>query len=247
MQPPLIGITCSRYIGGAWSQYSPGHYLDYTFNQYSRAVASDGGVPVLIPVAQTPATVAELTARLDGVLFSGGPDIHPRRYGQQPSRGLGDIDDDLDEMELQLARAAIESDVPVLGICRGIQLLNVSLGGTLIQDIASETEAPINHTQKAAKTVNSHTVEIVRDSLLARIVKQRRIWVNSRHHQAVGTPAGGLTVAARAPDGIIEAVELPAGRFFLAVQWHPEGTWDRDRFSKALFRAFVAAAADQIP
>jgi gamma-glutamyl-gamma-aminobutyrate hydrolase PuuD len=125
---PLIGITCSRVTGGAWGLYSLGHFMDYTFNEYSEAIAHFGGAPVLIPVAQTTATLEAILGRVNGLLLSGGPDIHPRAYGEQPIEGLGEVDEGLDRMELEAARISLRRDIPLLAICRGIQTLNVTLG-----------------------------------------------------------------------------------------------------------------------
>lgn len=242
---PLIGITCSRILGGAWSIYSPGHFMDYTYDEYSRAVTHCGGAPVLLPVALNQNTLATVLDRIDGLILSGGPDIHPRHYKEAPRAGLGEIDDGLDRMELAAAGMAYRMNKPILGICRGIQTLNVSLGGSLYQDIASQVEGAINHLQNAPKSVNTHIVNITPETRLAGIFKSKKIWVNGKHHQAVKVPATGLEVSATAEDGVVEAVEDPAKRFVVAVQWHPEGTWENDRFALKLFRAFVAAAGSK--
>jgi putative glutamine amidotransferase len=146
---PLIGITCSRVVGGAWGLYSPGHMMDYTFDDYSQAICYSGGAPVLVPVAQNRETFQTILERLDGLLLSGGPDINPRFYGEEPLEGLGEIDEGLDQMELQIAKMAFKRNFPIFAICRGIQVLNVSLGGTLYQDIANQIKGSTNHTQKA--------------------------------------------------------------------------------------------------
>jgi len=240
---PLIGITCSRLIGGGWGSYDPGHFMDYTFNAYSEAVLSSGGAPVLIPVAQSGDSLDAILHHLDGLILSGGADVNPRAYGEAPLAGLGDIDEDLDRTELELARRAMSGDLPILGICRGIQTLNVSQGGTLYQDIPGQVEHSINHVQKARKGVNTHSIRIDEGTLLHKTLNRKKIWVNGRHHQAVKDPAVGLVISARAEDGVIEAVEDPARSFTLGVQWHPEGTWKTDPYSKKLFRAFVKAAS----
>ena len=239
---PIIGISCSRQVGGAWGLYSPGHFMDYTFDEYSRAVLHCGGAPVLIPVAQNEESLGGILERLDGIVLSGGPDIHPRCYGENPLPGLGEIDAGLDVTELAIARRALDADLPVLAICRGIQLLNVCLGGTLYQDIPSQVTNSLCHQQKADKGTLSHTVEVAAGSLLHDLLKTDRIWVNGRHHQALKEVAPELRVNGRAPDGIIEAVDYPAKRFVLGVQWHPEGTWERDPCAEALFAALVAAS-----
>ena len=240
---PLIGITCSRVVGGAWGLYSPGHFMDYTFNEYSEAIRHFGGAPILIPVAQTTDTLETILGRVDGLLLSGGPDINPRCYGEQPLEGLGEVDEGLDRMELEAARIALRKDIPLFAICRGIQTLNVALGGTLYQDIPSQVQGAIHHAQKADKAVNTHSICIEGKTTLRKIFKKKEIWVNSKHHQAIKDVAPCLIISARGEDGVIEAVEAPKKKFALGVQWHPEGTWKEDSYSKKLFRAFVQTAS----
>jgi putative glutamine amidotransferase len=148
-------------------------------------------------------------------------------------------------MELEAARSAIGMDLPVFAVCRGIQVLNIALGGTVFQDIERQVPECIGHRQKAAKSVTTHTVKIERPSLLYDILRRRGIWVNGKHHQAVKDVAEGLQVAARATDGIVEALFAPQRRFVLGVQWHPEGTFAEDVFSRKLFAAFVKAAGEK--
>jgi putative glutamine amidotransferase len=241
-KPPLIGITCSRATGGAWGLYSLGHFMDYTFADYSQAILHAGGAPLIIPSAQDENSLARILDGVQGLILSGGPDIHPRRYGEEPLAGLGEVDETLDEMELLAARLAVAKALPVLGICRGIQVLNVALGGTLYQDIASQVPESICHTPKTDKAVNTHTIRIEAASRLHTLFGRRSIWVNGKHHQAVKDLAPGLTVAARASDGVVEAVELQADRLVMGVQWHPEGTWREDPYSRKLLSAFVQAA-----
>ena len=243
---PLIGITCSRMIGGAWGLYSPGHFMDYTFDEYSRAIRHSGGAAVLIPVSQNRETLQAILDRLDGLLLSGGPDINPKFFGEEPLPGLGEIDEDLDRMELEAASMAFQMDLPILGICRGIQVLNVARKGTLYQDIPSQVQGSINHTQKAAKGVNTHSVVIKEKTLLYKIFRRKKIWVNGKHHQAIKDLAPGFVISAGAPDGIIEAVENPSKKFAVGVQWHPEGTFEKDPSSKKLFQAFVQAALQHL-
>jgi len=240
---PLIGITCSRQIGGAWGAYDPGHLMDYTYDDYSRAVLHSGGAPVLIPVAQDPESVGTILDRVDGLLLSGGPDVNPRLYGEDPLPLLGDSDEALDLTELALTRGALERNLPLFGICRGIQVLNVALGGTLFQDVSTQVDGAINHVQLAPKDVFTHKVRLEPESMLARILKRRTLEVNGKHHQAVKKVAPGLTVAARARDQVIEAVENPERDFVLGVQWHPEGTWRKDPLSRKLFKALVEASS----
>jgi putative glutamine amidotransferase len=241
---PLIGISCSRLTGGAWGTYSLGHFMDYALSDYSQAILHAGGAPVIVPAAQDRKSLAAVLDSVQGLILSGGPDIHPRRYGEEPLAGLGEIDETLDQMELLAVTLALRKNLPVLGICRGIQVLNVALGGTLYQDIASQVPESICHTPKADKAVNTHTVRIEPGSRLRRIFGKPEIWVNGKHHQALKALGAGLVVAARAKDGVIEAVELAGKRFAVGVQWHPEGTWRDDLQSRKLFRSFVRAAGE---
>jgi len=240
---PLIGITCSRLVGGSWGLYSRGHFMDYTFTEYSEAVLALGGAPVLIPVAQNTESTAKILGALGGLVLTGGPDLNPRFYGEQPLDGLGEVDEGLDLMELEVARTAVNRDIPTLAICRGIQVLNVSQRGTLYQDVGSQVAGAINHGQKADKGVLTHLVRIVPDSRLSSILESEAIWVNSKHHQAVKSPGPGLIISARASDGVIEALEHPGRRFVVGVQWHPEGTWQHDLYSRKLFEALILAAS----
>ena len=195
---PLIGITCSRNVGGAWGLYSPGHFMDYIYEEYCGAILSCGGAPVIIPVPQDAASFQTIFGRLDGLLLSGGPDINPRSYGEQPLPEMGEVDEGLDRMELEAARLAFRKDLPILGICRGIQTLNVSQGGTLYQDIPSQVQDSIGHSQKADKSVLTHSIRIEDKTLLHTILKKKEVWVNGKHHQAIKDLAPGFTVSARA-------------------------------------------------
>ena len=239
---PLIGITCSRVVGGPWGLYSAGYFMDYTFDDYSQAVRFWGGAAVLIPAAQNRQTLQTILRRLDGLILSGGPDINPKFYGEQPLPGLEEIDEDLDRMELEATHIAFARNLPILAICRGIQVLNVSQGGTLYQDIPTQVQESILHTQKADKKTTTHATRIEAKTLLFRVVGRKEIWVNGRHHQAVKDVAPGFVVTARATDGVVEAMEHSSKRFVIGVQWHPEGNWRDDPYSRRLFRAFVRAA-----
>jgi putative glutamine amidotransferase len=241
---PLIGLSCGTLPQPDWSALAIGHFQDYVFREYSRGLEAAGGVPVLIPVLQDPAVAASALDRLDGLLLTGGEDVCPHLFRQEPKQGLQDTDEERDRLELALIRRADELDLPVFGICRGIQLLNTAYGGSLFQDIYREVPDCLNHNQKASKAFNSHKIRLSSGSRLAAIMGADEIWVNSNHHQAIMDPAPILTPVATASDGIIEAVERPGNRFVLAVQWHPEGNWHRDEYAMKLFQAFVSAASD---
>jgi putative glutamine amidotransferase len=187
---------------------------------------------------------------LDGVLLTGGPDVRPSLYGDEETHPTVEIDDARDEYELPLARAAIERRMPLLAICRGVQVLNVAAGGTLIQDLPSERPGGLNHSVTTPTTALSHDVEVVPGTLLERLVAPQlkeghRLDVNSRHHQAIDAVAPGFVVSASAADGTVEAIEAagasPQG-FCVGVQWHPENFW-RTGETASLFESFVSAAA----
>jgi putative glutamine amidotransferase len=182
----------------------------------------------------------------DGVLLTGGPDVDPSLYGETETHPTVEVSADRDEYEVPLAQAAIARDLPLLAICRGVQVLNVAAGGTLIQDIPSATETAINHSQTDAPDRIAHDVTIEPNTCLSVLVTGRagegaRVSVNSRHHQSVKDAAPGFVVAATAPDGIVEAIERPASRFCVGVQWHPENFWHDGRFG-GLFAGLVEAA-----
>ncbi len=193
---------------------------------------------------------------LDGLVLTGGRDIDPRHYGKATRSGWDvDVDHERDALELPLARAAVQRDLPVLGICRGIQVLNVALGGTLSQDVDVERTGrqAWSHQQRkshpgASLDATIHEVMVEPGSRLREIVGRERLGVNTFHHQAIAKPAPGLVVTARSVEpgthpGLIEAVEAPERRFVLGVQWHPERMWRREAASARLFTAFIRAAA----
>lgn len=240
MSHPVIGITCSRSVGGQWSKLDRGHFVEFAYDLYSQAVISCGGAPLLIPISQNKASLGAICDRVDGLILTGGPDINPRFYKDEARPGLGDVDEQQDETELALTRLALSTNTPVLGICRGLQVLNVAMGGTLYQDIALQVPESNNHSPKTDRGTVSHKIEIKSGTRLHAILKRHSLWVNSKHHQAVKDPAPGLIVSAMASDGVIEALEDPARPFVLAVQWHPEGLWRKDPAAKRLFKAFIA-------
>jgi putative glutamine amidotransferase len=239
---PLIGITGNTRIGGAWGECSKGSRLDFLDESYPAGVEAAGGLPLIIPIYTAQENIARVLERIDGLILSGGPDILPRFYEQEPRPGLGEVNYELDLMELSLAREALDTDLPILGICRGIQVLAAVGGGTLFQDLETELPGCLKHRVAVDKATLSHQVEVIRPSRLHEIVDEDRIWVNSGHHQAVKDLPPGWQASAKAADGVIEAMELPGERFCLGVQWHPEGTARHDPASQAIFQALVQAA-----
>jgi putative glutamine amidotransferase len=210
---------------------------------YTRALDRVGGAPILIPPQLDDDSLRAILARLDGLMLAGGVDVHPREYGEAIQDFCGEIDAPRDQVELRLTRAALENHLPVFGICRGIQMLNVAAGGSLYQDIAAQAPGALTHPHQKGEPYNrlTHAVEIDEQSRLARALGVTQMRVNSLHHQSVKQVAPGFRVVARAPDGVIEGIEATNGRFALGVQWHPEWLQDDDPRMLDLFGAFVRA------
>jgi putative glutamine amidotransferase len=207
---------------------------------YAAAVRLGGGIPVVLPPIE-PADVPALVGRLQGVCLSGGPDLDPVAYRARAHSELGPVEPELDAFELELARCADAAGLPILGICRGCQVLNVARGGTLHQHVPDVTDGTIAHRQSDAGHVTTHAVRVAEGSQLAGIVGAAELDVNSFHHQAADRLGDGLKATAWSPDGVVEALEDPDAAFFLGVQWHAEGLIARPE-QVALFGALVDAA-----
>lgn len=217
----------------------------YLSRYYSEAVEAAGGAPVHISLIPKAAYIDSVVEGLDGILLPGSDsDIDPLRFGQQPHPKLGAVHPLKDETDLLLIEAAERKQIPVFAICYGMQVLNVSRGGTLIQDIASQVPEAIKHEQGVPRDRPSHRVSLMEKSRLSSIAGVESAVVNSHHHQAIETLGANLIATAWSTDGIIEALEDPRpDRFVVAVQWHPELGWERDAISQRLFTAFVMEAA----
>jgi putative glutamine amidotransferase len=233
---PLIGITTRREMHDGDSVIRVGE-------AYVQAVLHAGGTPLLLPVGSLP--LDDILPHLDGLLFSGGGDIDPALFGGEPHPKVYNIDRDRDILELALARAAVRQKIPFLAICRGIQVVNVALGGTLYTDIGDQLSGALPHPRAQGSPYDflAHTVQVVPGSTLEELLGGTQVWVNSLHHQGIRSVAPGLRTLAYSPDGLVEAVDVEDHPFGLAVQWHPE--WLPDLPSmQALFRALVAASQE---
>ena len=242
MTRPLIGITAAI----AKSVHPPYAEMYMIGRKYVDAIETAGGIPLMVPHNLGGDSLRVLFDRLDGLLLSGGGDIDPAIYGEEPHPDVDGISADRDRMELALARWAVDQHKPLLAICRGVQVLNVALGGTLVQDIPSQVADALPHRFDEKTTPRgylAHSVSIEPDSLLRAVIHSTAASVNSWHHQSLKQVADPLRVVAESPDGIIEAVEVPGQRFVLGVQWHPEWLFETQPEMLRLFTALIEAAS----
>lgn len=229
MTPPAVAVTAPRRLVGGRERV--------TLNTaYVRALESAGLVPLAVPTMLAPEHAAAALTGVRGLVLTGGEDVAPDRYGASPHPRLGDVDPSRDAAEVALIDGARQRGLPILAICRGIQILNVALGGTLYQDLDSERPGPVPHSDETLR----HEVRVAAGSLLERTLGARSATVNSRHHQAIRDLAPGLKAVAWAEDGVIEAAEPKSATdpWIVAVQWHPE-----DLTERALFEGFARAVA----
>lgn len=237
MAQPVIGLTLDSEPPGG---YSKTHRWYALRENYASAVVEAGGLPILLP--HEPGQAQAYLDLIDGLIVTGGAfDVDPAIFGADTRHPTVTTKDRRTEFEVAITRLAASADTPLLGICGGQQLMNVALGGTLIQHIPDEVPGALAHEQKNPRTEPGHVVRLAEGSVLRRIAGTNEMPVNSAHHQAVKTPAPGLVVDAVAPDGVIEGIEDPRRRFCIGVQWHPEyaiGPADR-----RLFAALIEAAS----
>lgn len=236
---PVIGIT-SAFIQGAKKMYAT------VSHNYVHSVERAGGIPLLLPVVAEPATRERYLALIDGLLVTGGDEgVNPQLYGENPMRQLECICPERDQSEVHLITESMERRLPILGVCRGMQTLNVACGGTLYQDIFTQIDASLGHLPKNMPVDSVyHAVNLERGSRLESIFKTTRLMVNSFHHQAVKNVATSFCVTARSDDCIIEAIEHLSHPFAVGVQWHPEDLTLKHPHFLALFSAFVTASSN---
>lgn len=239
---PLIGIPCHALI-----RTETGRPIYANNRTYVHAVESVGGVPILMPMISDLPILADLCARLDGLLLTGGVDIDPSCFNEEAHPLTEVADPELDEFEIALAIRAFQEDLPVLGICRGMQLINVVLGGSLYQDIDQQCPGNIGHTHRnLPRTHLVHPISVDPGSRMEKILGTQEVWVNSLHHQAIKEPGTGVRITGRAADGIPELLEVPGYRFVLAAQCHPEEIYAIEPAFARLFSAFVQASGSEI-
>lgn len=231
---PLIGITASMEVG------KKGHNISHANVD---AITRAGGIPVVLPNILEEDNIEELANKIDGLYVTGGADIDPTLFGEEPHKDLGGVTPTRDYFELTMTKKILDKGKPFMGVCRGSQILNVAAGGTLYQDIHAQTDkALLQHAQKAPRSHGSHFVEIEEGSLLHRLTGVEKHKINSYHHQAAKDVADGFQVSGRASDGIVEAIEKKDHPFVLGVQWHPELMLvEDDEASMKIFKGFIEA------
>lgn len=210
---------------------------------YCQAAEAAGGAPLILPLSQTPDVLTQILDVCDGLMLTGGFDLEPQWYGEEPHPKLGPVNPLRDITEMVLAKEALQRDMPIFAICRGMQVLNVAGGGTLFQDIESQVDDEVLlHFQELTEEYPSHSVDVVPGSWLHSMTGEERVRTNSYHHQAVKQLADGFKITGRAPDGIVEGISSERHFFVHGVQWHPELTYHNLDFNLAMFRSHVEAA-----
>ena len=242
MKKPVIGISTSVIVdqGGGFHGYE----RIYVNKDYVSSVISAGAVPLMIPMDATEENLRQTLELVDGIIFSGGHDIAPIRYGEEPHQKLQEICPERDEFDFLLYRLAKEHSLPILGICRGFQLMNVSEGGKLYQDLSLKNTESLKHSQGHGPSIPTHTVSIEVGSRLHEILGKEEIRVNSFHHQAVKSVSEKVAISGRALDEVIEAIEVKNYPFAVGVQFHPEMLQEKEEDMKKIFAALVSAAKE---
>ncbi len=242
MKKPLIGLTggMELYEGGVFH----GSYRIYSVANYSESIIRAGGAPIVIPPTnmyddeKNLEYLSEIIGRLDGLLLTGGNDVDPELYDEEPHKKLGKLMPQKDNMEYKLLEKALEKDIPILGICRGHQFINAYLGGTLYQDLSQNPDFTIKHEIFNELSMGTHSVNTVKDSLISKIIGDEHR-VNSAHHQAIKDLSNDLIPTAYSKDGLIEATEHKDKKHIFTIQWHPEMMSHRDEKMQAIFDEFV--------
>ena len=238
---PLIGISLGQAREVANSRFPTSHEFDYLGKAYHYAVEKTGGLPLGLFNTYNEAIAADYLETIDGLIFTGGPDIDSSYFGQKPHPKSSRPAKIRDKFEIDLIKKALDMKIPVLCICRGHQLLNIALGGTLFQDLKLFPGPALSHSSPRFVVDTGHAVYIIQNSQLYSIVKKHRITCNSSHHQVIDELGEGLTATAWTSDGVVEAIELPDYPFLISVQWHPERIFQKAH-ARQLFEALVAAA-----
>lgn len=239
MKKPIIGISGSLIIdnGGMF----PGYKRAYVNDDYVQAVIKAGGIPFIIPFSEDKLVVEMSAQHIDGLILSGGHDVSPLNYNEEPDGKLGEVFPERDEFDFQLLAAAKKREIPVFGVCRGFQIINVAHGGTLYQDLSCREEKCIKHSQGHSPSLGTHSVKIEEDSRLASILGID-LRINSFHHQIIKEVAPSFKAVAHAADGVVEAIESNDGEPIFGTQWHPEMMAGTNSSMLDLFKYFIELA-----
>ena len=239
---PIIGITISEMLEDRSRRKPTWKPFDYLKREYHEAILNSGGIPILLPNAGESAAADNMIDMIDGLLLTGGGDLHPSYYNQEPHPGLTETTANRDSLEISIAKLALGRNLPIMAICRGHQVLNVALGGTLYQDLSCFPHETIQHSDPGQTARVFHDVAITPGSLLHRIVGADHIETNSSHHQVIDKLGAGLAIVAfSSTDNVPEAIEQTQKKFVLGLQWHPEAIFEREH-SRKVFRALVEAS-----
>lgn len=229
---PIIGVTTD-------SERKNGYYYQVLNEWNLRSISDNGGIPFMFQITTDDEIIEKYLEMVDGILFSGGYDVNPLYYGEEPIKDIGLIDYERDEFELKLYKKAAEKNIPILGICRGAQIMNVAAGGNLYQDIYYQRQNTNCHSYDISKALEFHNVEIITDSKLFEILKVKELRTNSLHHQSIKETGKGYKPTAFAKDGIIECIESENLTFAMGIQWHPEVMYNKLPIFANIFRAFI--------
>lgn len=238
---PWIGITTYEMSQGAGNRYGS-LPLRVAESAFEKAIWQTGGIPVLLPQVSSRQEAGELCERLDGILIIGGHDVDPTHYGEAPHIKLGELDIARDQSDLAYIEAAEEIYLPILGVCRGMQLLNVAFGGSLYQDLSENETWKIQHDQKTAVSEPFHEINVERESILYDLLGTEHTKVNTVHHQAIKDLSPQFKITATSPDQIIEAVESTGDHPMIGVQWHPELLFEKSKGQLAIFEWLIQAS-----
>ncbi|MFH1514292.1 MAG: gamma-glutamyl-gamma-aminobutyrate hydrolase family protein [bacterium] len=238
---PQIAFSCNHnpvYDKDGWEVLGPHFYI---YSSYIKPIVELGGAPLIVPVMQNKDYYADALRDIKGLILVGGGDVNPFIFGRPVEHKIGKVNPDMDYGEIEMTKVALEMNIPILAICRGIQVLNVVAGGTLHQHLPKDIPDCFNHSTKFPPDTLAHWVKVDPNSLLFRILEIERISTNSNHHQAVSKIGQGVMVCGRTDDGVIEAIEMPQKKWVLGVQWHPEILWESHDDHRRIFQAFVKA------